>query len=150
MDLSTWTGLCLECSVESSSDSKSIPNQRKSFSQYLILKLCFVAAVSKIVEKRWLSRQVCQQNIYSPYFTIRFLSALSKKDSRKRSKIPYMWPGNTPQNKQGGRTVTIDTVKGKKKVFIPKGFLFCTISPLKCYSSRNTKRKLRIFLCDRK
>ncbi|XP_031575422.1 uncharacterized protein LOC116309029 [Actinia tenebrosa] len=66
--------------------------------------------------------------------------ALSNKKIKNGSKIRHLWSEHMPKNRKDGRTVTIDTVKGKKKVFIPKGWIFCTVSPLRCYSSRNRKR----------
>ncbi|KAM7435697.1 hypothetical protein ABFA07_014404 [Porites harrisoni] len=42
-----------------------------------------------------------------------------------------------------GRTINLKTSQGRKRVFIPKGWMFCTVSPFKCYST-NSRKKRRI------
>ena len=39
-----------------------------------------------------------------------------------------------------GRTINLKTSQGRKQVFIPKGWMFCTIAPLKCYSTNQRKK----------
>lgn len=40
---------------------------------------------------------------------------------------------------QEGRTINLKTNGGRKRVFIPKGWMFCTIAPPKCYSTNRKK-----------
>lgn len=44
-----------------------------------------------------------------------------------------------------GRTIHLKTNKGNKRVFIPRGWMFCTIQPPKCFSKKKSK-KLRVVL----
>ncbi|XP_032222591.1 uncharacterized protein LOC116604401 [Nematostella vectensis] len=55
----------------------------------------------------------------------------------------HLWPQPMASQRKGGRTVTISTYSGRKRVFIPKGWIFCTISPARCYSSRAEKGAAR-------
>lgn len=45
-----------------------------------------------------------------------------------------------------GRTINLKTNVGNKRVFIPKGWMFCTISPPKCYSTQKKKSELSKFI----
>ena len=45
-----------------------------------------------------------------------------------------------------GRTINLKTNVGNKRVFIPKGWMFCTISPPKCYSTQKKKSELLKFI----
>ncbi|XP_022780020.1 uncharacterized protein LOC111321412 [Stylophora pistillata] len=52
-------------------------------------------------------------------------------------------PFRTNATRQEGRTISLQS-NGKqiKRVFIPKGWMFCTIAPPKCYSSQRKKRHI--------
>ena len=52
-------------------------------------------------------------------------------------------PFRTNATRQEGRTLSLQS-NGKqiKRVFIPKGWMFCTIAPPKCYSSQRKKSKM--------
>lgn len=44
-----------------------------------------------------------------------------------------------------GRTINLKTSQGRKRVFIPKGWMFCTVSPFKCYSTNSRKKSKETF-----
>ncbi|KAL9955550.1 hypothetical protein ACROYT_G036888 [Oculina patagonica] len=60
----------------------------------------------------------------------------------KKDHLEVSLPFNTDLKTQEGRTVNLKTNSGRKRVFIPKGWMFCTISPPKCYSTNRKKRHI--------
>ncbi|XP_073247084.1 uncharacterized protein [Porites lutea] len=60
----------------------------------------------------------------------------------RRDGLTVSLPDEAKKIKEG-RTINLKTSQGRKRVFIPKGWMFCTVSPFKCYST-NSRKKRRI------
>lgn len=68
------------------------------------------------------------------------LNATSSESAKeKKDHLEVSLPFNTDIKTQEGRTINLKTNSGRKRVFIPKGWMFCTISPPKCYSTNRKK-----------
>ena len=65
----------------------------------------------------------------------------SNDESTKKGRygLEVTLPLNDAVKGQKGKTVNLKTNSGSKRVFIPKGWMFCTISPPKCYSTNRKK-----------
>jgi len=68
----------------------------------------------------------------------------SNKDTKERNAddLVISLPYNDIKSREG-RTINLKTNEGRKRVFIPKGWMFCTIAPPKCYSTNRKKRHIK-------
>jgi len=75
-----------------------------------------------------------KQAMSTPTFT-------SNDEITKKGKygLEVTLPFNNAVKGQEGKTINLKTNSGRKRVFIPKGWMFCTISPPKCYSTNRKK-----------
>lgn len=87
-----------------------------------------------------------KQAMSTPTFT-------SSESIRKgRYGLEVTLPFNNAIKGQEGKTINLKTSSGRKRVFVPKGWMFCTISPPKCYSTNRKKRhinKRHVYLVSR-
>lgn len=72
------------------------------------------------------------------------MNAITNDISKKeKNGLELSLPFGTNATRQEGRTISLQTNgKQTKRVFIPKGWMFCTIAPPKCYSSLRKKSKM--------
>ncbi|RMX60070.1 hypothetical protein pdam_00004492 [Pocillopora damicornis] len=72
------------------------------------------------------------------------MNAITNDISKKeKNGLELSLPFGTNATRQEGRTISLQTNgKQTKRVFIPKGWMFCTIAPPKCYSSLRKKRNI--------
>ncbi|KAK2565559.1 hypothetical protein P5673_010680 [Acropora cervicornis] len=65
-------------------------------------------------------------------------------DERNSDEAEISLPDTGIRNREG-RTLHLKTNNGNKRVFIPRGWMFCTIQPPKCFSKKKSK-KLKVVL----
>ncbi|XP_029210271.2 uncharacterized protein LOC114974116 [Acropora millepora] len=62
-------------------------------------------------------------------------SSTEEGDERNSDEAEISLPDTGIRNREG-RTIHLKTNNGNKRVFIPRGWMFCTIQPPKCFSKK--------------